>query len=135
MPQATPEQVEAIQAEQAANNPANNAPQYVNDLTEADKEAIVKYVNENIQEIMAQPRLSTNNLCHLAQVSHGSIKSRGKNTDSAREIVVGVMNGTRAERQGITTETAVKKLEALDEGQLQEVLNKLLATQAAKKAG
>jgi hypothetical protein len=120
----TDEQLAAQQ--NAADTPANNSPQYVNDLSDADKQAIVKYVNENVQEILAQPNLSTNNLCHIAQVSHGSIKSRGKTTTSAREIVMGVINGTRATRQSVNEVSVSSFLDSLSEEEQNKILAKYI---------
>jgi len=128
MPQAlTDEQIAAKTAEQEAANPVNNAPQYVNDLSDADKATIRKYVNENIEEIMSEAKLSTNNLCHLAQVSHGSIKSRGKSTQSAREIILGVINGTRAERKAMSVDSVTSFLSSLPPEEKEKILQQLLS--------
>lgn len=131
MPQMSEEQIEQVAEKQTQANPANQIPQYTNDLSDADKETIVKYVNDNVKDILAQPALSTNNLCHIAQVSHGSIKSRGKLTSSAREIVMGVINGTRATRTPALNTTSVKSfIDSLPPEEKERMLKELLGNQS-----
>ena len=100
---------------------------FVNDFTDDDKAAIKKAVSEKIDELLDEPELSINDMSHLAQVAHGSIKSRAKQTGSAREIVLGVLNGTRSTRTPSVNATSVKTfIASLSDEDKQKMLDEIL---------
>lgn len=101
---------------------------FTNDFTNEDKIAIKKAVSEKIDVLLNTAELTINDLSHLAQVAHGSIKSRAKQTQSAREIVVGVLKGTRASRTPAVNAESVKSfIGSLPEEEKQKMLDELLA--------
>ena len=100
---------------------------FTNDFTDADKEVIRAAVAKNVEEILEIPALSANNLSHLAQVAHGSITSRARQTISAREIVLGVISGTRATRTPSVNTVSVKSfIDSLSPEDKQKMLDDLL---------
>lgn len=66
-----------------------------NDLTEETKQAIRQRVSDNLEAAFAGKELSTMVLSHLCFVSPTSIKSRGKNTNSANEVVIAQYSGDK----------------------------------------
>lgn len=102
------ERVDQIAADAEKADKAAEGLRFTNDFSDADKQAVKDFVNKEVDKTLAQPQLTINDLTHLAQVAHGSIKSRSKSTSSAREIVLGVINGVRAERSPIVNKESAK---------------------------
>lgn len=101
--------------------------QFTNDFSAEDKAKIKDVCAKAIAETLEQPVLTVNALARLAQVAHGSIKSRAKNTSSAREIVFGIINGVRATRTPSVNADSVKSfIGSLPEEEKQKMLNELL---------
>jgi hypothetical protein len=85
----------ALQATQKA--PSKREPDIFvpNDLSEEAKRKISAFVNRELQKIMLKEKLAVSDMMKMAMVCHGSVKSRLRATDSAKEIVLGSIDRTR----------------------------------------
>lgn len=107
--------------------PVKAAVVFTNDFSDDDKQTIRDTVSKNIDSILELPVLSANNLSHLAQVAHGSITSRARQTKSPREIVMGVISGTRAARTPSVNAVSVKSfIDSLSAEEKQKMLDEIL---------
>lgn len=102
----------------------NTAKEFVNDFTQEDKEVIKEFVAKTVEDTLELGVLTINDLTHLACVGHGSIKNRGLRTSSAREIVIGSINGIR-KTSGLGTKRVVNYINNLSEAEKQKVLDQL----------
>jgi len=74
--------------------------EFANDLTTDTKNLVLAHVTEEVAALLEEPQLTINDLAHLAFVTHGSIKSRSKNAESANAILTSIINKERATRPG-----------------------------------
>lgn len=69
---------------------------FANDFSEEVKHRIKEEAAKKIEALLEKEELSLGDLSQLAGVSHGSVKGRAKTLASAQEIVVAILDGTRA---------------------------------------
>lgn len=104
----------------------NTAKEFVNDFTAEDKQIIKDFVAQTVADTLELGVLTINDLTHLACVGHGSIKNRGLRTSSAREIVIGSIQGIR-KKSGLGTKTVINYIAGLSPEEKQKVLEQLTA--------